>query len=252
MKQETQTKNPANSRDGFYCEEPVEIRAIGDDVEGSEGKLVVRGYAALFDVRSREMKSWRGKRFVEIIKPGAFDGCDFSDMECRFNHQRFIAATPTLKFGIDARGLWYEYEHDPADPDHVATIRKIQRGDSKGSSFMFTEPDEQDQEVALEGSVYVRSISKIRKVWDCGPVVRPAYRQTTATAFMRSLDELPDAEGEVDGDGAGSPERIVDIVDDSVDAGGVEQQEGAGEDEEGAEARAILEKRKQEVRGTLI
>lgn len=184
-----QHQTPASNRDGFFCDEPVEVRSLPDGVVGG---CTIRGYAAVFSARSREMRTWRGKRFVEQILPGAFDGCDFGDVECRFQHQRFIAAVPTLRFGVDARGLWYEYDHDPLDPDHVAVLRKIERGDVKGSSLMFEEPDEQDQQVSREGSVTLRTITKIRKVFDVGPVVRPAYRQTTATAFMRSLDEQPD------------------------------------------------------------
>lgn len=158
--------------------------------DGEAGGIVIRGYAALFNTRSREMRTWQGKRFVEEIMPGAFDGADFGDMVCQFQHSRFICGVPTLRYGVDARGLWYEYDHDPADPDHVAVLRKIQRGDAKGSSFMFSEPGEEDQEVTREGSVYLRKIKRITKLYDCGPVIRPAYRATNVNAFARSLDEI--------------------------------------------------------------
>lgn len=197
-----QNQNLRLDRSPFYCEENVEVRSLDGAGMNDSGRLVVRGYAALFNTRSREMKSFKGRRFVEEIAPGAFDGADFKDTECRFQHTRFLAAPPTLRMGVDARGLWYEYDHDPEDPDHVSVLRKIQRGDAKGSSFMFDEPEDTDQEVWREGSLMVRRIKTLRKIWDVGPVVRPAYRETGVTASMRSIDAVADMEELPEPDGS--------------------------------------------------
>lgn len=201
-----QNQNPRLDRSPFYCEENVEVRSLDGAGMNDSGRLVVRGYAALFNTRSREMKSFKGRRFVEEIAPGAFDNADFKDTECRFQHTRFLAAPPTLRMGVDARGLWYEYDHDPEDPDHVSVLRKIQRGDAKGSSFMFDEPEDADQEVWREGSLMVRRMKRLRKIWDVGPVVRPAYRETGVTASMRSIDAVADLEG-LPGEGAETEAR---------------------------------------------
>lgn len=183
--------NPLDShKEPFFNIETPEVRSI----EG--GPTTVFGYYAVFGVRSQEMRTAKGVKFVEIIEPGTFDGCDDSDVECKFNHKTFLAATPTLEMGVDQRGAWYSYQHDPLDPDHVSTLRKIQRGEAAGSSFEFDPPGPDDQTVTKEGELFVRSIRKIRKKWDVGPVIKPAYRQTTA--FARSLDaalnepELPE------------------------------------------------------------
>ena len=179
-----------DSNDLFFIDGEVEVRA------GEGGKQTVFGYAALYGKRSREMRTAKGVKFVEEIMPGAFDNTDFSDLEARFNHKVFLAAAPTLQTGTDARGLWYSYQHDNADPDHISTLRKIQRGDIKGSSFEFTRPDNADQEISEEAGIVVRKIKRINQVFDVGPVVTPAYPQTTA--FARSLDaaqnepELPE------------------------------------------------------------
>ena len=180
----SQTQKKNLDRSPFFCGEKVEIRSI----EGDSAKVVVRGYAALFGVRSRVIKTESGQSFVEEIMPGAFDNTDFSDVQARFNHKLFLAVVPTLRYGVDERGLWYEYDHDDQDPDHVGTFRKIQRGDAKGSSFMFDEPDSESQIVTRENGMLVRKIRSFSKLWDMGPVVSPAYRQTNVTAFMRSID----------------------------------------------------------------
>ena len=179
-----------NHKDLFFCEGEIEIRA------GEGGQQTVYGYSALFGKRSRTMRTAKGIEFVEEIEPGAFDTTDFSDLEARFNHKVFLAASPTLQFGVDSRGLHYSYQHDPSDPDHVSVLRKIQRGDVKGSSFEFGRPHDNDQVITEEAGIMVRRVKRIKKVYDVGPVVTPAYPQTTA--FARSLDaamlepELPE------------------------------------------------------------
>ena len=233
MIQKMNQKDQQVMNDLHFSDASVEVRSGGDG-----GPVCVFGYAALFNTRSREMRTYGGKRFVEEILPGAFTKTDFGDTECRFSHQLFLAASPTLKLGVDERGLWYEYEHDPGDPDHVAVLRKIERRDVKGSSFMFDHPDEEDQIVTKEGGVILRQIKRIKKVFDVGPVVTPAYRATTA--FARSLDAQQDA------------------PDAAIDANTAHSSDEPGptpepvETEEQKAARALLEARRLDMRRTLI
>lgn len=182
-----------------YCEgaETVEIRSLGD------GRRTVRGYAAVFNKRSRVLTE-KGRRFVEVIEPGAFEGTDFSDAEARFNHDaRMLLATypNTLTLAVDSRGLVYEYEHDATDPDHASVFAKINRRSVVGSSFMFS-VDPKDEVWTRDGDMAVRSIRRVKKVWDVGPVARPAYPDTTV--FARSLDAVfseGETVGERDGEG---------------------------------------------------
>lgn len=178
------SQNPHSSdmiKDPFYCEEPVEVRSAPD------GKRKIFGYAALFGVRSREMRTAKGVVFVEEILPGAFDDCDFSDMDCKYDHAVLLSSSRNYRYGVDERGLWYETDYDPMDPDHVSVMRKIQRGDVRGSSFEFQRPLPEDQIVTDEAGIKVRQLKRVRKTWDLGPVQKPAYPATSA--FARSLDE---------------------------------------------------------------
>lgn len=175
--------------DPFFTESEPEIRSI----EG--GKTTVFGYAAKFNLPSRQMTTKKGVKFTESIAPGAFDGADFSDVQCCFNHdeRQFLASEPSLKYGVDATGLYYEYEHDPSDPVHVTALRRIQRRDAKGSSFQFPAlpPDCYELRDA-GGGIKHRTITKFPRIAEFGPVFTPAYRDTTA--FARSLDETADEE----------------------------------------------------------
>jgi len=172
----------------FYTDGCPEIRSI----EG--GGTVVYGYAALYNVRSLELVTKKGVKFVEEILPGAFDGTDFRNLKCFFDHDRrdFLASEPTLRYGVDERGLWYEYDHDPADPTHMTALRRIQRRNAQGSSFQFPPLSPDCYTVSKDGGVLLRTISKIPRVVELGPVITPAYRGTTT--FARSLDQAVEEE----------------------------------------------------------
>lgn len=182
-----------NQHEPFYTPGTLEVRSV----EG--GKTVVYGYAALFNTRSRVLTTSKGVQFVEEIKPGAFDNTDFSDLVCFFNHEGrdFLAAEPNLRYGVDARGLWYEYDHDPADPTHVSALRRIQRRDAKGSSFQFPPlPPECCEITRAEGGLLLRTVTRFPEVAELGPVITPAYRGTTTHARSAGIDdiELPPTE----------------------------------------------------------
>jgi phage head maturation protease len=64
----------------------------------------------------------------------------------------------------------------------------VQRGDIKGSSFMFKIADGGQRWEEQEDKTYKRYISKFASVRDMGPVDNPAYPDTTAA--KRDLDEF--------------------------------------------------------------
>ena len=169
--------------DPFFTDDTPEIRSI----EG--GGMTVRGYWAKFNVRSRQMTTKKGVKFTESIAPGAFDTTDFSDVECCFDHdsRQFLASDPTLKYGVDDTGAWYEYDHDPTDPIHQTVVRRIQRRNVKGASFQFPALSADCYEVRDEAGIKHRTITRFPRVVEFGPVRLPAYPDTTA--YARSLDE---------------------------------------------------------------
>ncbi len=182
-----QSQNLNRDYDPFFNEEKPEIRSAAG------GGETVFAYWAVYNKRSRVMTTMKTqKRFVEIIKPGAFDRTDFSDVRSHFDHGAFLCAEPTLRFGLDQRGAWMEYDHDPADPNHVAAYRAIKRGDAKGASFQFPPLPPDCYTLSKEGDLIVRTISRFPRVVEFGSVITPAYRDTTT--FIRSLDEADESE----------------------------------------------------------
>lgn len=165
----------------------VEFRGEGDAKE----PVAFVGKAIVCNSRSHNLGG-----FVEIIDPKALDGADLSDVVGLFNHNRDCvlgrtsAGTLTLTRDADG-GLSYRIAYDPADPDHVRVMAKIQRGDVVGSSFAFRvgpNGDSWDKEETDTTSIYVRTVTKISRISDVCPVTVPAYANSTAA--KRSLDEI--------------------------------------------------------------
>ncbi len=236
-------QNLSQNPEPFFTEGCPEIRSTDG------GKTVVYGYAALYNTRSRQMTTKKGVKFVEEIMPGAFDSTDFSEVRCLMNHEYrdFLASEPNLRYGMDSRGLWYEYDHDPGDPTHVAALRRIQRRDAKGSSFQFPPLPSDCYTVTREGGVPVRTIKKFPRVLEMGPVYTPAYQGTTTYARSLGIDDL-----EMDGNGL-EDARNADGT--TTELGGTTA-ENAGNPTEMSgtvtELQKKLEERKLQVRATLM
>lgn len=157
----------------------MEIRSVGD-------KTVIVGMAAVFNSLSRDLGGFR-----EQIMPGAFDGCDMSDVQCLFNHDgnhilaRLFEGEGTLSLRVTESGLEYEFEK----PNHSIgeyVAEAIARKDIRHSSFAFSVADDSWVEDKEQG--YIRSINKFRTLYDVSPVCNPAYWATEVDT--RSLDEF--------------------------------------------------------------
>ena len=59
--------------------------------EGDENKLIIEGYAALYD--SETFIGYDGWGFYEVIEKGAFEGADLRDVPLKYNH---LDAVPIL------------------------------------------------------------------------------------------------------------------------------------------------------------
>lgn len=145
----------------------VEVRAQDDDT------LSIEGYAALYDTTTNL------GYFEERISPGAFDDNLSDDVRLLLNHEGAPLARTingSLELTTDERGLYYRANliDTQAGKD---LYKMIKRGDISQSSFAFTiESDTWNKERTL------RTINKVRSVYDVSPVTYPAYSATSVTA----------------------------------------------------------------------
>lgn len=162
-----------------FVARPVELRAAAD----GKGPGTLTGYAATFDQASIDLGG-----FVETIAQGAFSSVLEDDCRCLRNHLDDVilgrTAAGTLRLEQDSVGLRFECDL----PDTTAgrdTAESIRRGDITGCSFQFT--------IAADGAswdfaaaVAKRTITKVGRLYDVGPVTFPAYESTRVD--MRSVE----------------------------------------------------------------
>lgn len=156
-------------------------------IDPETGKKKIVGYAAVFNKKSVEMRMSVGP-FREQIKPKAFNQVDFSNVVALYNHDKNMVLgsvdSKTLKIQEDDLGL--RYEIDPPDTSFGNDLMKsIERGDVKRSSFSFQH--KRDSWGVDDDGVNLRTIEKMDKVLDLGPVTFPAYPDTSAA--LRSLEQ---------------------------------------------------------------
>ena len=172
----------------------AEFRAAGED--GDKKGPIVEGLAAVYDQETRIADVFG--EFVEVIRKGAFDECDFSDVRLLVNHDfNGIALARsrrnnksdkpnTMQLTVDENGVNIKADLDTENNEQArALYSAISRGDMDGMSFCFY-VEEDGQRWSKENGVERREILKVAKVIEVSAVNFPAYAGTNIDA--RSLD----------------------------------------------------------------
>lgn len=157
---------------------PVELRAESD------GRIVVEGYAAVFD-----QPTDIGGVFTEVVARGAFKSAlsRGDDVEFLVNHGGLPLARSTagnLTMREDDHGLHIRAELDPSDPDVQRIVPKMRGKMLDQMSFAF-QATGQKWDTPAEGPD-VRTITDVM-LYDVSIVNRGAYPQTSIA--LRSRDE---------------------------------------------------------------
>jgi len=97
-------------------------------------------------------------------------------------------ASGTLRLSEDANGLKYEFDA-PNTTLGNDLLEMIRRGDVNQSSFGFTVDDDTWEE--RDGKM-IRTINKVKKLYDVSPVTYPAYHD--ATVAVRNLRQQKETE----------------------------------------------------------
>ena len=150
------------------------------DTAGAAQALVLYGRPIVYD-QPTTIRDAAGS-YIEIIKRGALDGADLSDVRLLYNHDTNklpLARTPrTMELKTDAAGLTFSAtlpETEEARAVHIA----VGRGDLSGASFAFTVPEGGD---SYDPQTNTRTITKIKKVYEFSICPFPAYPQTSVEA----------------------------------------------------------------------
>ena len=150
------------------------------DAAAAAESLILWGRPIVYDTPT--MINDPAGRYIEIIKRGALDGADLSDVRLLYNHDLAkvpLARTPkTMQLTPGTAGLELTATL-PDTQEARAVYEAVKRGDLDGMSFAFTVPEGGDH---YDAATNTRTIYKIAKVYECSIVPFPAYPQTSVEA----------------------------------------------------------------------
>tara|TARA_R110002050_G_scaffold160718_1_gene290106 strand:+ start:4953 stop:5858 length:906 start_codon:yes stop_codon:yes gene_type:complete len=156
---------------------------IESRLDTKEGKDVVIGHAAVFNSLSEDLGGFREK-----IQPGAFDDVLKDDTRAYFNHDPNLilgrTEAGTLRLSVDETGL--RYELDVPDTTAGRDLKENMRlGNITQSSFAFTIGKDGDAWERAENGADIRTIKKVKRLYDVSPVSLPAYPSANDLALAQ-------------------------------------------------------------------
>lgn len=178
---------------------PAELR-VREAGEGEAPSRVITGYAILFGVPSAplyadEEEEWREVIASEAVTQGLLDGSDIK-MTMFHDRQLILARSKngegTLKYGIDDKGVYFEFEA-PNTVDGDKALELVRRGDIAGCSFAFTtyyyDKAFVERSVArVDGrSIITNTVKMMTGIYDFTLAADPAYPDTHCEAEAREL-----------------------------------------------------------------
>lgn len=166
-----------------------EIRAKED--ENNDNKLVIEGVACVFDTETTLFEC-DGIEYKEKVDKNAFKDADISDVIFNYNHGgRVYARTRNASLHLEVKedGLYTTINLNPEDEGHKELYRDIKSGLIDKMSYAYTVADQ-----SYDVDLHLRTVLKIKKLYDVSAVDIPAYDSTSISA--RSILDLEKAEME--------------------------------------------------------
>lgn len=145
--------------------------------EDGEDENVIEGYAAVFNRDSEDFGGWH-----ERIAPGAFSEVLQDNAVALFNHDMNLVLGRNgvnVTLSQDEKGLRYKVKLP--DTTLARDLKQlVKEGIIHQSSFAFTVEEQEWKHTDKEPSV--RTINKIKRLYDVSPVTSPAYPDATVGA----------------------------------------------------------------------
>ncbi len=153
--------------------------------EETANKMVIEGYAAVFDSETLIGSEERG--FYEKIDKQAFDGANMKDIPLKYNHSDAVpilarTRNKSLTCTVDERGLKIRAELLDTQ-DCIDMYKRIKAGLIDKMSIAFTVAEQTRER---KGKALHRTITKFDRIFDVSVVDTPAYEDTAI--YARSLE----------------------------------------------------------------
>ena len=132
--------------------------------------------------------------FREFIGSEAFEGRLEDDVRFLINHDGIPLARTTngtLKLSIDERGLKYEAKLNPNVSTSRDLMELLKDGTINQSSFAFIVEDDSWE---IKDGMNIRTINKVKRLYDVSAVTYPAYNEASSSVALRSMQEWKEKE----------------------------------------------------------
>lgn len=154
--------------------------------ENESGKMIIEGYAAVFDEETLIGDEEWG--FYERIDKKAFDDANMKDVPLKYNHSDSVpilarTRNKSLELKVDDKGLFIRAELLDTQ-DNIDMYKRIKAGLIDKMSFAFTV--KKDAEEWEKGEIPKRTIKRFDRLFDVSVVDVPAYDGTSI--YARSLE----------------------------------------------------------------
>lgn len=170
-----------------------EVRSVG---EGEQKNIHLQGYALTFDSLSEDLG------FREIIRKGALDNCNLDNVVLNINHDmdKPLARNNkgngigSLTLTVDEKGLFFDAI--PTDTSYSRDlISNMEAGIIDKCSFAFSLDWSDDEAQTWDWDTNnrgydLRTINKIKEIFDVSIVTNPAYESTSCTSYKRAKEDL--------------------------------------------------------------
>lgn len=174
----------------------MEIRSAENEEDGK----IVRGYASTFN---EPYELYNDGQYIvrEQVDPAAFDDADMNDVIMQYNHEGKVFARTsngTLDVSVDDKGLAIRADLGGTGAGREL-YEEIKGGYTTKMSFGFTVDEDKRETVENreDGTVTVlRTITKIRKVYDVSAVSIPANDGTSISVRQLTDGVIGELEAE--------------------------------------------------------
>jgi len=175
----------------------IEYRTFGTELRAEDDNRHVSGYGVVFNSDSQPLYIWDENRgiveVVEQITSESIREADMEDVISAYNHNfdKVMGRTTsgTLEIRIDEKGVFYRAKA-PKTTYGDDVLELVRRGDLRGSSFVFTMDYEEGYDIKERADGTLLAIPKrINRIYEMGPVINPAYPETTAENRTSELEK---------------------------------------------------------------
>ena len=166
-------------------------------LEADDDRMIVEGYATTFD---QPYRLYEDNNMVinEQVDARAFDGAQLGDVIFQYNHTgRVFARTRnnTLEITPDAKGLFIRADLSGTEEGRKL-YEEIKGGYTDRMSFGFTVAEDRTDKTGEDPRTYLRTITKIGRLFDVSAVSIPAndFTEISARSYVDGILDREKAE----------------------------------------------------------